>query len=121
MPKTLTNAPMTMDQIHGLQPGDKFTLEYEVVRADSVAVNVRPVASSVTVNSFFLKKTIQDRNGTLTFKAPFVPKPGERFAWGHNQDFTLVWMDDKSIVYDETKTGERVSGSLLNKDFKRVS
>lgn len=108
--------------------GDKVTLTVEVI-ADQTTSHLIAVQFSNGHTTTLVAKNLD--TGTLepAPEPPYVPKPGEKFRfktgpsehhWSRN--CILVWMDDKSIVYDVDgyRTCNNRHSMFQTGDFKRV-
>ena len=99
-----------VDEVRALKPGDKFTLEYTVRGISLRGVELEPTKSSSTPTPCMFLSNLVERNCTVIYEAPFVPKAGENFTFklgGDGVVYTLIFMDEKTIVYEDEKTGQR--------------
>lgn len=81
-----------------LQPGDEITVIYTVVGAGKVTSYKDHTAYRIAGYQF------PSRNAFVSKRAPRPLKAGDKFRWsktsGWSEERTIVYIDDKTVVYD---------------------
>lgn len=117
MPQTIK----TIDDLNTLRPGDRFTVEYTVRNAPTHGrVDCVPVLPGSTA-PYVSADVLLHRNGTITYRAPFVPKPGEKFRFdGGTSIYTLLFMDSKGYYYEDARGTRFEESRSPTEGFSRV-
>lgn len=99
-----------------LQPGDKFTVEYEVVEQKPDVVRVK--RRGVEEESFRMKHN-PPCYGTITHRAPRPIKVGDKVKWGtlgpsDGCVYEVLALHDEYVWLKETVNGPRITARLSN-------